>query len=115
MSKVKVLAIEGFASRMALGSCACVSNRTSEALTEVCIGRVLSRERILPGVPTRSHTVEGNTCTASPRDRRVRDSARSQTPCMYRRVILGNRESLRLPAARDGTAGRIGKSENARR
>lgn len=40
-------------------------------------------------------------------------SARSKTPSMCGNILIGNRESRRSPAK--GSAGRVGKSEDARR
>src|SRR5688500_3110745 len=44
----------------------------------------------------------------------LRDPARSETPREYGRTVHGNRESSRSPAKRV-SAGRIGKSRDARR
>jgi hypothetical protein len=42
------------------------------------------------------------------------DPARSLTPCMYGNALRGNREILR-PSTEERSAGRIGKSKDARR
>jgi len=42
-------------------------------------------------------------------------SARSETLYMHGNTLRGNRESLKLPAEKDGAAGRIGKSKDASR
>ena len=100
---------EGLATRTGPESCAAVR----EALTGVQAGRVFSRESKLlrdadavevSGRPHRGHRYRE--MPASP--------ARSETPGMLGHTSRENRESPWLPAV-DGTAGRVGKSKDARR
>src|SRR5688500_9884633 len=91
-----------------------------EALTGESTSRVLSREIESPvckrwadpGAPV----LELNEGLHLGRRYREtsRDPARSETPCEYGRTLRGNRESSRSPAKRV-SAGRIGKSKDARR
>jgi hypothetical protein len=111
--KVKVLNVEGLAIHNVPESCALAGNRPGEALTGVRAGRVLSRESsFLRGADAvggggRQHRV-----------RRYREAypnpARSETSSTHGCTLYGNREIPLLPA-RDGTAGRIGKSKDVRR
>src|SRR5687767_13011158 len=91
-----------------------------EALTGESTSRVLSREIETPvckrwadssapalGLSEGLHP--GRRYRETPRD-----SARSKTPCEYGRTLRGNRENSRSPAKRV-SAGRIGKSKDARR
>jgi hypothetical protein len=117
---VKVSYVEGVANHNGLESCVNVCKDGGKALTEGRAGRVLSREmRALPrkrqvlrdadavGAGGRQHRVH--------RHRKVRqDPARSQTLCMYRSSLLGNREIPRAPRL-ERAAGRIGKSNDIRR
>jgi hypothetical protein len=91
-----------------------------EALTGECTSRVLSREIEtpvrkrweVPGAPVLEIS-EGLHLGRRYRET-LRDLARSKTPCEYGRTLYGNRESSRSPAQRV-SAGRIGKSKDARR
>ena len=118
---MKVSYNQGAANQIDLKSCVRASNRPGEALTGESAGRVLSRERhdqlrsadelgdigrphcpkSLAGRPALRETWAG--------------SARSETPNMHGNTLRGNRESLKLPVVKDGTAGRIGKSKDASR
>jgi hypothetical protein len=117
---MKVSHVEGIANHNGLESCGGVRKDDGKALTEECTGRVLSREmHALPrkrqalrdadavGVGGRQYQVH--------RQRKVHpDPARSQTPCMCRSSLCGNREILRLSAV-ERTADRIEKSRDVRR
>ena len=106
---------EGVAIHTGPESCAVDREVGGEALTGECAGRVLSRE--ISGFQLRGADVldTGGRPHRSRRFRETRaDPARSETPSTHRSTSHGNREIPRLPAAR-GTAGRIGKSKDARR
>jgi len=99
---------EGPATHTGPESCAAVR----EALTGVRAGRVFSREN-----PLRSADAVRSSGMPHPvrRHRETRrGSARSETPNMLGYTSRENRESRWSPAV-DGTAGRIGKSTDARR
>ena len=105
--------VEGLATHDGPESCAVAREGAGEALTGVRTGRALSREKeSLRGADPlgawgRPH-----------RQRRSRealsDPARSQTPRTCENTSRGNREIPSSPAV-DGTAGRVGKSEDTRR
>ena len=105
---------EGVATHAGRESCALVCEDPGEALTAVRTGRVLSREnkRYL-----RAADAFGSVGRQY-RLRRYRETqtepARSETPSTYGNILHGSREVPRSPAA-EGAAGRIGKSEDARR
>jgi hypothetical protein len=105
---------EGVATHTGPESCAVDREVGGEALTGGCAGRVLSREII--GQLRGADAVEiGGRPHRSRRQRETReDPARSETPSTHGSTSHGNREIPRPPAAR-GAAGRIGKSEDARR
>jgi hypothetical protein len=104
---------KGLATHTGPKSCGAVREDGAEASTGERAGRVFSREsRSLRGadavgVSGRPH-----------RGRRQRethaDPARSETPCTLGHTMLGNREIPESPAG-DGPAGRVGKSNDARR
>ena len=104
---------EGLATHADPESCGASRKGGDEALTGVRAGQVLSRERIIlrgadaVGESGRLHPSHRN------RERR-RDPARSETLSTYGNTSHGNREIPCLPTV-DGTAGRVGKSEDARR
>jgi len=106
---------EGLATHSGPESCAVDREVGGEALTGECAGRVLSRE--ISGFQLRGADVL-DTGGRPHRLRRYRetqsDPARSETPSTYGSTSHGNREIPRLPAPR-GSAGRTGKSEDARR
>jgi RNA-directed DNA polymerase len=100
---------EGLATHTGPESCAAVR----EALTGVRAGRVFSRE----SNPLRDADAveEGGRPHRGCRDCETPASpARSETPCMSGHTSRENRESPWSPVV-DGTAGRVGKSKDARR
>jgi RNA-directed DNA polymerase len=100
---------EGLATHTGPESCAAVR----EALTGVGAGRVFSRERQL--LRDADAVEEGGRPHAERRHRKtLRSPARSETPCMPGHTSRENRESPWSPVV-DGTAGRVGKSKDARR
>ena len=106
---------EGLATHTGPESCAVDREVGGEALTGECAGRVLSRE--ISGFQLRGADVldTGGRPHRSRRYRETReDPARSETPSTHGSTSHGNREIPRPPAAR-GSAGRIGKSKDARR
>ena len=105
---------EGVANHTGPESCAVDREVGGEALTGECAGRVLSRE--ISGQLRGADVVDmGGRLHRSHRQREMReDPARSETPSTHGSTSHGNREIPRPPAAR-GAAGRIGKSEDARR
>ena len=109
---------EGVASHTGPESCAVVREGGGEALTGGRAGRVLSREihahreRALRGADA---VEEGGRPHRARRHRETRrDPARSETPSTHGSTSHGNREIPRSPAAA-ASAGRIGKSKDARR
>ena len=106
---------EGLASHTGPESCAADREVGGEALTGECAGRVLSRE--ISGCQLRGADVL-DTGGRPHRLCRYRETqanpARSETPSTHGSTSHGNREIPRPPAAQ-GTAGRIGKSKDARR
>ena len=105
--------VEGLATHSGPESCVAVQQASSEALTGVRAGRVLSRENHC----LRSADVvgAGGRPHLSHRYRKMRrNSARSETPCTHGNTSRENREVL-SPSAADGAAGRIGKSKDVRR
>ena len=106
---------EGVATHTGPESCAVDREVGGEALTGVRAGRVLSRE--ISGFQLRGADAldTGGRPHRSRRQRETReDPARSETPSTHGSTSHGNREISRPLAAR-GVAGRIGKSEDARR
>ncbi len=118
---MKVSYSQGLANQIDPKSCVRTSNRLGEALTGERAGRALSRERHVQlrsadglGDHGRPHCAK--TLAGRPAKRESwAGSARSETPNMHGHTLRGNRESLKLPVAEDGTAGRIGKSKDASR
>ena len=105
---------EGVAPHTDPESCAVVREGGGEALTGARAGRVLSREN---QVILRAADALGSVGRQY-RLRRYRETrsepARSETPSTYGNILHGSREIPRPPAT-EGVAGRIGKSEDARR
>jgi RNA-directed DNA polymerase len=100
---------EGLASHTSPESCAAVR----EALTGVPAGWVFSRERT--SLRDADAVEEGGRPHPERRHRKtLRSPARSETPCMPGHTSRENRESPWSPVV-DGTAGRVGKSKDARR
>lgn len=105
---------EGLAIHTGPESCAVDREVGGEALTGESAGRVSSRE--ISGQLRGADVVDtGGRPHSSRRFRETRrDPARSETPSTHGSTSHGNREIPRPPASR-GAAGRIGKSEDARR
>ena len=105
---------EGVATHTGPESCAVDREVAGEALTGESVGRVSSRE--ISGQLRGADVVDtGGRLHCSRRFRETRTNpARSETPSTHGSTSHGNREIPRPPAAR-GAAGRIGKSEDARR
>jgi hypothetical protein len=105
---------EGVATHTDPESCADVRKGGGEALTGARAGRVLSREN---QVTLRAADALGSVgrqhCPRHHRETRP-EPARSETPSTYGNISHGSREIPRPPAV-EGVAGRIGKSEDARR
>lgn len=110
---MKVSYVKGLATHDGPESCAAAREGGGEALTGVRAGWVLSREsESLRGADA---VEEGGRQHPRRRYREaLRGPARSETPCTYGNTSYGNRE-IPSPPAVDGTAGRVGKSEDARR
>jgi RNA-directed DNA polymerase len=110
--------VEGLAAHSGPESCVVARKGRGEALTGVRAGRVLSRERNLcPRADLRgADAVEvcGRPRPAHRHRKMRRDPARSETPRMYGNTSRENRE-IPCPPAKDGLAGRVGKSKDARR
>ena len=104
---------EGVATHTGPESCATVREDGREALTGERAGRVFSREsrslRDADAVEVSGRPHPGRRYRKTPWS-----PARSETPCTHRHTSRENRESPWLPAV-DGTAGRVGKSTDARR
>jgi hypothetical protein len=102
---------EGLATHTGPKSCVGVRKGAGEALTGVRAGRVFGRERCLRS----ADAVRGGGRPYPTRRYREawRGSARSQTPGMYGYTSCENRERRGSPAG--GAAGRVGKSQDARR
>ncbi len=117
---MKVSYVEGLANHNSLESCVGARKDDGKALIEESAGRILSRE--MRALPRKQQVLrDADAVGASGRQyrghrhRKVRqDPARSLTPCMYGNALLGNREIPR-PSATERSAGRIGKSKDARR
>ena len=109
---------EGLATHTDPESCGAACEGSVEALTGVRAGRVLSRESNLchradlrgadavevRGMPHPEHRYR----------EMLGNPARSETPSMYGNTSRENRE-IPCPPARDGLAGRVGKSKDTRR
>lgn len=104
---------EGLASHAGLESCGGPREGAAEALTEVRVGWVLSRESSSFWVPTASSRTEGNTEGAA-NARRHSDLARSKTPRTPGNSRHGNREIPWLTGA-DGASARAGNPQGAHR
>ena len=117
---MKVSNVESVASYNGLESCGAIRKDGVEALTEERTGWVLSRENMT--LLRKQQALQGaDALEISGRQYRVHrkckgrlDLARSETPSMHGTILLGNREIPRL-SADERTAGRIGKSKDARR
>ncbi len=112
---MKVSYVEGVANHNGLESCVGVRKNEGKALTEESTGQVLSREMHALS-RQRQELRDADALGVSGRQHRVhryrkmhQDPARSQTLCMYRNTLRGNREIPRLSAG-NRTADRIGKS-----
>src|ERR1039457_990392 len=116
---MQVLYIEGLASHIGPESCIGVRKGDGEALTGERIGWVLSREIHAPprgGLLRGADAVEtsGRQNPGRRHGETLRDPARSKTPCMYGRTLLGNRE---IPSASviARSAERVGQSKDRSR
>jgi RNA-directed DNA polymerase len=104
---------EGVATHTDPESCGAAREGGVEALTGARAGRVSSREtHILRGADAVGGS--GRPHPAHRYREMLRDPARSKTPSTYGNTLHENREIL-CPPAVDGAAGRVGKSEDARR
>src|SRR3990172_5289476 len=118
---MKVSYNQGVANQIDPKSCVQASNRLGEALTGESAGRVLSRERHEPlqsadGIRELGRPYCPKLLAGRPALRETwAGSARSETPNMHGNILRGNRESLKLPVVKDGTAGRMGKSKEESR
>ena len=94
---------EGLASHIGPESCGCVGNGTSEALTGVHAGRVLSRVSLYL-VDRSADAVEsdGKQHWRCRYRQAYSDSARSETPCTYGSSSHRNWDIPCLSLARDG-------------
>ena len=104
---------EGVAIHTGPESCVDVREGGGEALTGVRAGRVLSRENQILRVADALGSVGRQHRPCRYRETRP-GPARSVTPRTHGNISHGSREIPRLPGA-EGAAGRIGKSEDARR
>jgi RNA-directed DNA polymerase len=101
---------EDLASHTDPESCTVVRKDGCEALTGACAGGLLSREIIrVRGADVVS--VSGRPHPMPRYGKRHGDLARSKNPCMHRNTSREHREIPCSPVT-DGTAGRIGKSED---
>ena len=91
---------EGVAIHGGPESCAGVREGVGEALTGVRVGRPLSREIKVIGVPTLLTEAEGNTVGSVIRELSV-GPARSKNPCMHGISRRENREVPRAPVPAD--------------
>jgi len=104
---------EGLATHTGPESCGVVREDGVEASTGERAGRVFSREStFLRGADAvrrggRSHRVRRHRKTYP-------NPARSETPCTLGHTMCGNRE-IPESSVNDGFAGRVGKSDDARR
>ena len=107
---MKELYSEGIASHAGPESCAIGREAGREALTGVCVGRVLSLEKII----VRGADVVSAGGRQHPNLRhgeKVGNPAWSETSCMHRTISRENREIPRPPET-DGALGRAGKSKD---
>jgi RNA-directed DNA polymerase len=105
--------VEGLAAHSGPESCVVAREGRGEALTGARAGRVLSREsNFLRGAD--AVEVRGRPQPAHRHREMGWYPAWSKTPCMCGNTSRENREIPCSPAA-DGAAGRVGKSEDARR
>ncbi len=116
---MKVLYIEGLANHIGPESCIGVRKGAGEALTGERAGWVLSCEINAPprgGILRGADVLEigGRQNLARRSGKTRRDPARSKTPRMYGRTLLGNRE---IPSASviAGSAERVGQSKDRSR
>jgi hypothetical protein len=117
---MEVSYVEGIANHNGPESCGAAREGGDEALTGERTGRVLSRE--IHALPRKRQVLrdadavdKGGRQHWAQRHRKLHlDPARSETPCMYRNTLCGNRE-IPCPPAEERTAGRIGKSKDVRR
>lgn len=103
---------EDLASHTDPESCTVVRKGGREALTGACAGGLLSRE-IIPVRGADAVSVSGRPYPIPRYGKRYGDLARSQNPGMHRNTARENRE-IPCSLVRDGTTGRIGKSEDPR-
>jgi len=104
---------EGLATHTGPESCGAAREGGVEALTGERAGRVFSRVRNF----LRDADAVGESGRQHPGRRyreALRSPARSQTPCTYGNISLGNRE-VPCPPGAERLAGRIGKSKDTRR
>ena len=116
---MKVLYIEGLANHIGPESCIGVRKGAGEALTGGRAGWVLSCEINAPprgGLLRGADAVEKDGRQHSGRrpGETSRDPARSETPRMYARTLLGNRE-IPLASVIAGSAERVGQSKDRSR
>ncbi len=100
---------EGVASHADPESCVVAREGVGEALTGAGAGRVLSREILTS--ECRRRTYERKATSLASLCETHENSARSETPSMYRTTSRENRE-VPCPATVDGTMVRIGKSKD---
>lgn len=104
---------KGLATHTGPKSCGVVREGEAEASTGVRAGRVFSRERrFLRGADAVG--VSGRPHHARRHRETLADPARSETPSTLGHTMHGNRE-IPETLAGDGSAGRVGKSNDARR
>ena len=108
---------EGVASHTDPESCGGVRKGDGEALTGACAGRAIEprNENLAFGRALRGADalgVSGRPHRQSRQRERLADPARSKTLSMRGNTLRGSRE---IPSSPAGTAGRIGKSNDARR
>jgi len=116
---MKVLYIEGLANHIGPESCIGVRKGEGEALTGERAGWVLSCEINAPprgGLLRGADAVEkdGRQHSGRRHGETSRDPARSKTPRMYERTLLGNRE-IPSASAITGLAERVGQSKDRSR
>jgi len=104
---------EGLANHISPESCGSSGNTDIEALTGVRIGWVLSRERNtkVPGADVLQDN--GRQHCKRRYGKASADPARSETPCMYKDILRGNRETLHL-AKGDCTRARMANPKGIR-
>jgi hypothetical protein len=85
---------EELATHTGFESCAIVGNNCGEALTEESAGRVLSPESLAIVLSADGVLTLGRQYCVNRYGEVSTDSAGSETPCMYRHIPCGNRETL---------------------